>query len=914
LQISFERLADDFLQRRDRSRALGPAIHMEPRPSFTVPSRTRPSHAALVRVLILALVVPHSLPRAQAQNDGSQPTQPQTPTITPPRLVEAADAVLPAEFEATGVDAALDLLVTIGADGSVVDVTAEAPIGRGLDEAAIDAVRRSTFEPARRGDVAIATRIRFRFTFQLRERPPSEPLAPNPAEPAAPEPGRVSGRILGDHDRPSVDALVVVVDERGVEREVRTDAEGAFLFDGIPPGVCRIDVFAADGSATSSNEVVESGIDVNVVLRVRARESADADAEFGARAVVDPPPREVTRRSIPREVLTRVPGTRGDALRTIELMPGVARPPFGAGVLLVRGSSPADSEVMLDGAPVPLLYHFGGLTSFIPSRFLERIDFYPGNYSSRYGRRTGGIVDVATRDPASDRTHAVLEVSAIDASAIVEGPIGRHASYAIGARRSLIDVVFRSFLSGNGSVQITSAPVYYDYQAFLSYRPTPRDRLKFAFYGASDGIRLLFGDEGQDTPDLQGRARIALRFNFAQVSWDRRVGERTDQRITFQVGPHHIDTQLGSEYQLGVDLIQTFGRAEWTTPIGSHLRLVTGVDVFAFPYDFQYRGNPPIASEGQTGEDVAGARLDVGGDGFIARPGAYADLGISVGDLYVNLGQRVDYFGDIGRFSYDPRIAARYQVSRTVRLRGGVGLYSQPPEYQESIKGLGNPNLSAIRSLHTSAGIDVTPTTGVEVSVEGFYKYLWDRVVPTEDGGAPRFRSAGVGRIYGGELSVRANPSDARFFGYLSYTLMRSERRDPEETRYRLFDFDQTHILTASAGYRLPHHWEIGATFRLASGNPYTQTVGSIHDLSRPAYIPVHDERNGARSPYFHRLDVRVEKQWWWDGFRLALFLDVQNAYNHANQEGLAYSYDYRRSAPLQGLPIFPSIGLRGEL
>ena len=123
-----------------------------------------------------------------------------------------------------------------------------------------------------------------------------------------------------DMNSPSADALVVVVDPAGGERELRTDAEGNFVVTDLVPGRYRLDVSAADGSTLSSEEDVEAGVEVVLVLRPTPAASADEDAELGARAVVDPPPREVTRRTLPREVLSQVAGTRGDPLRTIELI------------------------------------------------------------------------------------------------------------------------------------------------------------------------------------------------------------------------------------------------------------------------------------------------------------------------------------------------------------------------------------------------------------------------------------------------------------------------------------------------------------------------------------------------------------------------------------------------------------------
>ena len=152
------------------------------------------------------------------------------------------------------------------------------------------------------------------------------------------------------------------------------------------------------------------------------------------------------------------------------------------------------------------------------------------------------------------------------------------------------------------------------------------------------------------------------------------------------------------------------------------------------------------------------------------------------------------------------------------------------------------------------------------------------------------------------------------YFGYLSYTLSRSERKDGPLEPWRLFDFDQTHILTAAFVYNFPRNWEIGGTFRVVSGNPGTPVIGSIYDALNDVYIPIDGRVNTLRNPLFHQLDIRIQKKWIFEGWRLAVFLDIRNAYNQQNQEGIIYNYDFSQQTPLLGLPIIPALGIRGEL
>jgi hypothetical protein len=151
-----------------------------------------------------------------------------------------------------------------------------------------------------------------------------------------------------------------------------------------------------------------------------------------------------------------------------------------------------------------------------------------------------------------------------------------------------------------------------------------------------------------------------------------------------------------------------------------------------------------------------------------------------------------------------------------------------------------------------------------------------------------------------------------RSFGFISYTLSRSERNDHGDA-WRLFDYDQTHILNVTGGYKLGRGWDVGSTFRLASGSPRTPVIASVYDANNDFYTPIYGKVNSARDALFHQLSVRVEKSWKFKSWQIAGYLDVQNIYNHRSQEGLQYSYNYAQSKAIQGLPVLPSIGVRAE-
>ena len=831
--------------------------------------------------------------------------QEQKPLITPPKLIRFVEADRPAVEGEEPTEVEVELDIVVGKDGLVTEVSVARSGGEAFDEAALAAARQFVFEPARKDWEPIAARIRYRYVFELKE---AEALTT----------GWLSGTVLLAEDDSGARAVAVEIidDQDQPVRDLVTGVDGTFIATDLLPGTYEVRVSSPEFGELSAKEEVAVGQVTEVIYRLGKKKRDDFQG-YGATAVVEAPPREVVRRTIDKEELTRIPGNRGDALRAVQILPGVARPPFGLGLLIVRGSAPGDSESFIDGVPVPLIYHFGGLTSVYNSYLLEQIDFYPGNFSVRYGRRTGGILEVTTRDPATDRIHGVAEISVIDAFITLESPITDKIQISGGLRRSFIDLIFPAVAPDD--IGVTQAPVYLDYQFKLNFLPSKRDRVRISAYGSNDRLALLLDEASSEDPAIRGQAQLASSFYNNQLNWTRKVGDKVDQELVFNVGPTKINFGVGSAFQLQGTFIQNYGRGEWRYRITDRVTLISGIDVFVAPIKLNYIGPQPDPQEGagsQQGSLASRDPVSAAVDSTVVRPAVYFESNAQLGKVVrLVLGLRLDYYSEITAFSVDPRLTAIFAVRDDMRIKVGAGLYSQAPEFQESDATIGNPDLVPIKSVHLGAGWEYDAFPGARFGVEGFYKYLWDRPVVTPGGVAPFFVSDGVGRIYGAEVSTTIRPATGRhYFGYLSYTLSRSERKDGPMEPWRLFDFDQTHILTAAFVYNFPRNWEIGAQFRLVSGNPYTPVVGSIYDAISDVYIPIDGRVNSLRNPLFNMLDLRVQKKWIFQGWKLAIFLDIRNVYNRQNQEGLIYNYDFSQSTPLLGLPIIPALGIRGEL
>jgi hypothetical protein len=151
------------------------------------------------------------------------------------------------------------------------------------------------------------------------------------------------------------------------------------------------------------------------------------------------------------------------------------------------------------------------------------------------------------------------------------------------------------------------------------------------------------------------------------------------------------------------------------------------------------------------------------------------------------------------------------------------------------------------------------------------------------------------------------------FFGWASYSLIRSERKDHPDSDWRLFDFDQTHVATVVASYELGLGFDVGARVRYATGFPRTPVFGAFQDDRRDLYEPIFGKQNSIRIPDFVQADVRVSKRFNFGSVKAEVFVDVQNVTNRRNPEDIVYNFDYTQQGYITGLPILPVLGARAE-
>lgn len=841
---------------------------------------------------------------------------------TPPKARNYAPPDYPPDAKAKGIEGQVILELTIDATGKVTNVTVLQPAGNGFDEAAVAAGKKLEFDPALNdAGVPSPSLLKYRYDFTLRETPTDDGGTP----PAAPVES-LGGQVLAEAgDVPIVGAVVSVAG--GAEQT--TNAEGGFTFAELAPGAYQVTISAPGYEPLVVTEEVVAGQGTQV--RYRLIPQGDGLEVFvrGER-----PPREVVKRTLQAREIARIPGTNGDALRSLQNLPGVARPPGIAGLLLVRGSGPADSQTSIDGTFVPLIYHFGGLSSVVPTEVLDKIDFYPGNFGAEYGRVQGGIVDVALRKPRDDGYHGLLQLDLVDVRGLVEGPIPLLDgwTFMIGARRSYIDAWLGPVLEAAGA-GVTQAPVYYDYQVIAEHNSADAGRFRAAFFGSDDALELLI-DQAPGDPGLSGNIGLGTSFQRLQLLYENEIGEDGKFRGVMALGNDDIEFGLGPFFFL-LNSKTLSGKLEVSQRIAKGVTLNFGTDLIGGVATVDLR----LPAPGRPGEPPGGPfstrkTFTLSTDSSFFFPAVYAEAEIVPDERFrVVPGVRVDLSTFNDAIDVSPRLTSRYDIVHDFprsTIKGGIGYFHQPPQFQQVVEPLGNPDLESERAIHYALGYEQEITRNIEASVEGFVKQLDNVVVgePSDSGFGSTYSNKGSGYVVGSEVLLKYKPDD-RFFGWLAYTVSRSARQNaPDEDEYLVF-FDQTHILTVLGSVKLGHGWEFGTRFRLVSGNLTTPSVcdplksgcnvdrtNALFASATGTYTPIpYSGFNSERLPLFHQLDLRVDKVWHIGKvFKLSTYLDVQNVYNNQNAEAIGYNFDYTARNYVSGLPILPSIGVRGEL
>jgi hypothetical protein len=617
----------------------------------------------------------------------------------------------------------------------------------------------------------------------------------------------------------------------------------------------------------------------------------------------------VARYTVEREIFQRAPGSYGDPLHIIADLPGVARSPFDLGFLVVRGAAPNDTDFYLDGLQVPVLYHFLGGPAVVNPEFLDHFDFYPGGQGARYGHGIGGVVDAFSRKLQPERVHASADLNTAWFAGFAQVPLGPETTVAAAGRISYFNFELQPFL-GSGTVAV---PYFWDYQLKLDQGlPGGRDDYGVMAYGSNDSLHLVTGSSGS-TPAFN--LDYHALFHRLVGRWTHREGAFTST-VSPMIG--YANTNIGSGINGTVAKTYTAAlRHDMVYDLNPVTRFNFGEDVSFNRYTYQIEIPTLDNYNVFPGSSVAVPTMNISRGYDITDIGLWAETVLKLPDrVNVIPGLRLDGYQVPGgvRGSIEPRLVLRWQLTDLLLAKASVGLYNQPPFPADFDPLYGNPGLGLEGTIQYSGGFEYRISDPLTVSLVGFYSdrfNLVDGVLGPHQVGQLQLTNSARGRAYGMEFYLHHDLT-RRLFGWISYTLSRSELSEGTNQAWVLAPFDQTHILTGVLSYNLGAGFFLGGRARFVTGNPYYPTTGSTFDADQDAYVPIYGP-NQSRLNNFWQLDVRLDKEFLLDELKLTLYLDVENVTYHINEELRVPDYRYRYYAIIPGLPILPILGVRAD-
>jgi hypothetical protein len=705
---------------------------------------------------------------------------------------------------------------------------------------------------------------------------------------------------------------VVVAVEGGLSVETRQD--GGFVLPDIPPGDVHLSVSAVGYGLAQRTLHLSRGetTDLTIPLSEGAAaytETVTVSADRFERP--EPVPSQQTLASAELQNLRGV--LTDDALRAVQVLPGVATGDDFKSEFSVRGSDFAHMNFTVDGFATPFMMHMvraieeranSGSVSMINSDVLETVTLSNGGYAQKSGNRTGAELGFLIREGARERNVFRASVSGTSASLTAEGPLGqaRRGSWLVSGRKSYLDLIVRKLREEGLSFGFGDA------QAKLRYDLGPNQSATLTFITGKSRLREL-PRQPDDTDLLIADNASAILIG----SWRRsfRKGVLTTAALgatnSFR---NHIDTGLnreqGSNNQVAV-------RSDLAMPVSSGLTLESGVLIERVE-EFQRKQRP------------SGAAIIVLNDyrADAVRYGGYLRARVDAGKhVVISPGARVDHWTLTDQTTSSPWLQTEVALPARLTLRAGGGIYQQFPDFQHVVGAFAGAGLAPERSIHGEVSIEhrLSPSLRAQVALyhrededvirraDADTRLVAGRVV--RGSATAPFDTRLDGYARGVELVVqRSSPSG--FSGWLSYAY--GENRYEDRITHESFwgDLDQRHTLNAYFFYRFTPRFSASAKYRMGSNFP----IPGYYAREGGSYF-VGPERNALRLPVYGRLDLRANRTFTWSRRRLTLFAEVINL---LNQDNVRFSPPRINNSTRQVtrlfdslVPVVPSAGILVE-
>lgn len=697
-----------------------------------------------------------------------------------------------------------------------------------------------------------------------------------------------------------------------------TDMNGFFTLANVEPGKYSLkvsylgyedyteDVTLKAGDILYKNiYIAESGNKLDEVVISGKKEQARTEVQISKLTVT---PKQI--RSLPSA------GGQADIAQYLTVLPGVIFTGDQGGQLYIRGGSPVQNRIVLDGMTIYNPFHSIGFFSVFETELIRSADVLTGGFNADYGGRISAIVDVKTREGNRKRLSGLASASPFQAKLLLEGPIvplkeGKDASvsFVLTGKQALIDQTSKALYNNldSSGIPFTYRDVY-GKVTFLSGNGSKINLFGFNFDDGVDFPITNFGWKssggGMDFNLIPANSNTIIGGAFNFSGYDSRIEEadrkeRTSGISGFYAGLNFTNYGRNSEFKYGLEL----------TGFRTEFKFINFRDI-------------PIEQIENTTE-IAG----------------FLRWKLKFGPLVVEPSFRVQYYQSLNDVSPEPRLGLKLNVTDKIRLKAAGGLYSQnllstvnerdivnlfvgflsgPEETLYQLDGKTPVKHRLQKAVHGVGGFEFDLGPTVDLNVEGYYKDFTQLIglnrnkLLTTD---PNFITE-TGKAYGLDLTLKWE--GPRAYVWTAYSLGRVTRDDGEQVYPPVFD--RRHNLNIVSTYMLgkKKEWEAGARWNFGSGFPFTLTQGyyssfpfnngigsDVYGGNGDLGIIYAEKRNSGRLPYYHRLDISLKRTFEFGKHGKAeITASATNVYDRPN----IFYYDRVRAQRVNQLPILPSL------
>ncbi len=710
----------------------------------------------------------------------------------------------------------------------------------------------------------------------------------------------------------------------GTEKRAITDLDGFFVFTDIPVGSYEIEAFFISYDTVRSSITLEAG--QVKYLKLLLKEGSIQLNTINVSASKEQRRNEVnvSRITITPKQIKSLPSTGGEAdiAQYLMVLPGIISTGDQGGQIYIRGGSPVQNKILLDGMTIYNPFHSIGFFSVFETEAIKSAEVLSGAFGAEYGGRISAVVDLKTREGDKKRFGGLVSASPFQVKALLEGPIrpfnpqtGASSSYLITGKHSYLDKTspkLYDYATPDSLGLPYSYTDIYGKMSFLSGEGSKIDLFGFSF---SDGVNLdnvanidwKSGGGGVNFKLIPRSSNLIFSGTLAYSKYDIALTAPNQQPRTNSIGGFNALFDFAS-----------FGKSS-TLNYGFELNGISTKLAFR-----NFVGVTFEQSENTT--ELAG----------------YISLRQKTQAIIIEPGLRAQFYASLGDFSLEPRLALKSNFSDKFRMKFAVGKYSQnlistvneqdivnyfvgflsgPEEtiYEPGTTVKTKDKLQ--KAWHFLAGVEVDLKAGWEVNIEGYYKDFSQLIgvnrmkLSQED---PDF-STETGDAYGIDFTLTRQTQKVAFWATYSLGFV---NRDDGFEKYPTH-FDRRHNVNILVNYSIGRTWELGVRWNYGSGFPFTLTQGFYgqYDLldgidtdvltdNPDLGIIYSDQRNSGKLPDYHRLDLSLKKTIEFkEHLRMELLLSVTNAYNRDN----IFYFDRVTYSRVDQLPIIPSLTAKIE-